>query len=43
VPDGSLQEIECNDGVYPLPHWRNFYIILVDDGDEDWPSDREGV
>jgi len=42
MPDGSLQDIERNDGVYPLPHWRNSFIILVDDGDAEWPSDREG-
>ena len=42
MPDGSLQDIERNDGAYPLPHWRGFFIILVDDADFEWPSDREG-
>jgi hypothetical protein len=42
MPDGSLQDIERNDGAYPLPHWRGFFIIIVDDGDAEWPSDREG-
>ena len=42
MPDGSLQDIERNDGAYPLPHWRNSFIIIVDDGDAEWASDREG-
>ena len=42
MPDGSLQDIERNDGAYSSPHWRGFFIILVDDGDAEWPSDREG-
>lgn len=42
MPDGSLQDIERNDGAYTSPHWRGFFIILVDDGDSEWPSDREG-
>lgn len=42
MPDGSLRDIERNDGAYPTPHWRGSYIILVDDGDAEWPSDKEG-
>ena len=42
MPNGSLQDIERNDGAYPLPHWRGFFILIVDDGDSEWPSDREG-
>jgi hypothetical protein len=42
MPDGSFQNIERNDGVYPTPHWEKKFVILVDDGDADNPSDREG-
>jgi hypothetical protein len=42
MPDGSLQNIERNDGVYPTPHWEKTFVILVDDGDADNPPDREG-
>jgi hypothetical protein len=42
MPDGSLQNIERNDGVYPTPHWEKKFVILVDDGDADNPPDREG-
>lgn len=41
-PDGSYINIERNDGAYPTPHWANQFVILVDDGDTDWPSDKEG-
>jgi hypothetical protein len=34
--------IDRNDGAYPTPHWGNTYVLLVDDGDSEWPSDREG-
>ena len=34
--------IDRNDGAYPLPHWAGRFVILVDDGDADWPSDKEG-
>lgn len=40
VVDGV--NIERNDGAYPLPHWAGTFVLLVDDGDADWPSDREG-
>ena len=42
MPDGSFQNIERNDGVYPTPHWEKKFVILVDDGDADNPPDREG-
>ncbi len=42
MPDGSLQDIERNDGAYPAPHWRGSFIIIVDDADAEWPSDKEG-
>ena len=42
MPDGSLLAIDRNDGVYPTPHWAKQFVILVDDGDADWPSDKEG-
>jgi hypothetical protein len=42
MPDGSLQNIERNDGVYPTPHWEQKFVILVDDGDADNPPEREG-
>lgn len=34
--------IDRNDGAYPLPHWAGNFVIIVDDGDRDWPSDRLG-
>jgi hypothetical protein len=34
--------IDRNDGAYPTPHWGGTYVILVDDGDSEWASDREG-
>lgn len=34
--------IDRNDGAYPRPHWAGTYTIIVDDGDAEWPSDREG-
>ncbi len=34
--------IDRSDGAYPLPHWAGKYVIVADDGDADWPSDREG-
>lgn len=42
MPDGSLRNIERNDGVYATPHWAGKFVILVDDGDADNPPDREG-
>ena len=41
-PDGSVVNIERNDGAYPLPHWAGKYLILADDGDTENPPDREG-
>lgn len=40
VVDGV--NIERSDGAYPLPHWAGTFVILVDDGDSEWPPDREG-
>ena len=34
--------IDRNDGAYATPHWADRFVLLVDDGDEEWPSDREG-
>lgn len=34
--------IERSDGAYPLPHWAGTYTIIVDDGDAEWPPEREG-
>jgi hypothetical protein len=34
--------IDRNDGAYPAQHWGGTYVLLVDDGDSEWPSDREG-
>jgi hypothetical protein len=42
MPDGSFVNIERNDGAYALPHWGGQFILIVDDGDADWPSDKEG-
>ena len=42
MPDGSLLAIDRNDGAYPVPHWARTFVILVDDGDAEWPSDKEG-
>ena len=42
MPDGSFLDIDRNDGAYPRPHWAGIYVIIVDDGDAEWPSDREG-
>lgn len=35
-------DIERNDGTYTLPHWAGTYTIIVDDGDTEWPPEREG-
>jgi hypothetical protein len=42
MPDGSLLAVDRNDGVYATPHWGGQFVLLVDDGDVDWPSDKEG-
>jgi hypothetical protein len=42
MPDGSLLAIDRNDGAYPVPHWAGQFVILVDDADAEWPSDKEG-
>ncbi|HZP95808.1 MAG TPA: hypothetical protein VFC31_05660 [Candidatus Limnocylindria bacterium] len=42
MPDGSSLNVERSDGTYPTPHWGNQFVILVDDGDAEWPSDKEG-
>jgi hypothetical protein len=34
--------IDRNDGAYPAPHWGGTFVLLVDDADAEWPSDREG-
>jgi hypothetical protein len=42
MPDGSLLAVDRNDGAYPLPHWGGKFVLLVDDGDRDWPQEKEG-
>lgn len=42
MPDGSTVNIDRNDGVYATPHWAGTFVIVVDDGDAEWPSDKEG-
>ena len=42
MPDGSLLAVDRNDGAYPVPHWARTFVILVDDGDAEWGSDKEG-
>ena len=42
MPDGTFRNVERNDGAYPTPHWGGKFVILVDDGDADWSSDKEG-
>ncbi|HYR94123.1 MAG TPA: hypothetical protein VEP48_07950 [Methylomirabilota bacterium] len=42
MPDGSLLAVDRNDGVYAAPHWAGQFVLLVDDGDVDWPQDKEG-
>ena len=40
--DAKLHDIERSDNVYPKPHWAGRFVILVDDGDDATPTDREG-
>ena len=42
MPDGSFIDIDRSDGTYPRPHWAGKFVIIVDDGDADWASDKEG-
>jgi len=42
MPDGTTLNIDRNDGAYPLPHWSGNFVIIVDDGDANQPSDRMG-
>ncbi|HUG06555.1 MAG TPA: hypothetical protein VMQ78_08440 [Candidatus Limnocylindria bacterium] len=34
--------IDRSDGAYTAPHWAGQFVLLVDDADSEWPSDREG-
>lgn len=34
--------MDRSDGAYPTPHWSGKFVILVDDGDSDHPSDQIG-
>lgn len=34
--------IERNDGAYPTPHWAGKFVLIVDDADADWGSEKEG-
>ena len=42
MPNGSLLAVDRSDGAYPVPHWAKTFVILVDDADTDWPSEKEG-
>jgi hypothetical protein len=42
MPDGSLRSIDRIDGACSRPHWAGKFVIIVDDGDHEWPSEREG-
>ncbi|MGH2492920.1 MAG: hypothetical protein ACRDF9_15595 [Candidatus Limnocylindria bacterium] len=42
APVVSGVNIDRSDGVYPSPHWGRTFVLLVDDADAEWPSDREG-
>lgn len=42
MPDGSVVSIERSDGAYPTPHWAGRFVLIVDDADAEWPSDKEG-
>lgn len=42
VSGGPRIPIDRNDGAYPLPHWTGKFVLLVDDGDGEWPSASEG-
>jgi hypothetical protein len=42
APVVSGVNIDRNDGAYPAPHWGGTFVLLVDDADSEWPSDREG-
>ncbi|MEK7863487.1 MAG: hypothetical protein AAB295_09515 [Chloroflexota bacterium] len=42
MPDGSALNVERSDAAYPTPHWAGTFVIIVDDGDSEWPSDKEG-
>ncbi len=42
MPDGSALNVERSDAAYPTPHWAGTFVIIVDDGDAEWPSDKEG-
>jgi hypothetical protein len=42
MPDGSTVNIERSDGAYPTPHWGGKFVLIVDDADSEWASDKEG-
>lgn len=42
TPDGATVNVERSDGAYPTPHWGGKFVLIVDDADTDWPSDKEG-
>ena len=41
-PNGVLVNIDRSDGAYPTPHWGGKFVLIVDDADAEWPSDKEG-
>ena len=38
-----LLAVDRNDGAYPVPHWAKTFVILVDDGDAEWGSDKRAA
>lgn len=39
---GKTYEVDRSDGAYPSPHWAGKFVLVVDDGDAEWPSNKEG-
>lgn len=42
LSNGTTLNIERNDKAYPTPHWAGKFVVIADDGDSTWPSDKEG-
>lgn len=42
MPNGTTLNVERSDAAYPTPHWAGTFVIIVDDGDAEWPPDKEG-
>ncbi len=39
---GRTLDIDRSDGAYRRPHWAGAFVIVVADGDSEWPADRQG-